>query len=91
MRHLIFTFIFLITLGFLPSVVNSQTIHFREYSVEDGLPFIHVYAIYQDHKGNLWTGGYGGLSKFDGHTFTNYAGKDGLINHDIQSIMLCIS
>ncbi len=64
----------------------AQSYYFRNYSVEDGLPFINVSAIFQDAKGNLWSGGYGGLSKFDGITFTNYTPKNGLLNHSVTSI-----
>lgn len=64
----------------------SQTYFFRNYSVEDGLPFIQVTTIYQDSKGNLWSGAYGGLSKFDGTNFTNYSPKDGLLNHSVTAI-----
>ena len=73
-------FCLLITQGF------SQSYHFKNYSAEQGLPFVQVYTMYQDSKGNLWIGGYGGLSKFDGKTFTNYSPNDGLVNHSVISI-----
>lgn len=65
---------------------NAQTRHFRNYSVDDGLAFVQVYTIFQDSKGYLWSGGYGGLSRFDGRTFTNFSPSDGLPNHWITSI-----
>lgn len=65
---------------------NAQSYFFRNYSVEDGLPFIDVSTIFQDSKGNLWSGGYGGLSKFDGNSFTNYSPKEGLLNHFVSCI-----
>lgn len=64
----------------------AQSTFFRNYSVEDGLPFINVSAIFQDSKGNLWSGGYGGLSKFDGISFTNFSPKEGLLNHFVTTI-----
>src|ERR1041385_3221364 len=64
----------------------SQSYNFKNYSAEQGLPYVQVYAIFQDSKGNLWTGGYGGLSKFDGKNFTNYSPKSGLANHWVTSI-----
>jgi ligand-binding sensor domain-containing protein len=64
----------------------SQSYNFKNYSAEQGLPFVNVYTIFQDSKGNLWTGGYGGLSKFDGKSFTNYSPKNGLANHWVTSI-----
>ncbi len=63
-----------------------QSYFFKNYSVEDGLPFISVSAIFQDSKGNLWSGGYGGLSKFDGVSFTNFSPKNGLLNHSVTCI-----
>ncbi len=65
---------------------KAQSYFFQNYSVEDGLPFINVSAIFQDSKGNLWSGGYGGLSKFDGVSFTNYTPKNGLLNHSVTCI-----
>ena len=64
----------------------SQSYNFKNYSAEQGLPYVQVYCIFQDSKGNLWTGGYGGLSKFDGKKFTNYSPKNGLANHWVTSI-----
>ncbi len=69
----------------IQTIVFSQSYFFRNYSVDNGLPFVQVSAIYQDSKGNLWTGGYGGLSKFDG-TFKNYGPKNGLIHHSVTCI-----
>ena len=74
-------------LTLLPIVKSvAQSYFFRNYSVEDGLPYINVSAIFQDRKGNLWSGGYGGLSKFDGNSFTNYTPQEGLLNHSVSCI-----
>jgi ligand-binding sensor domain-containing protein len=54
--------------------------------VESGLPFVQVYTMFQDSKGYLWSGGYGGLSCFDGKSFINYSPKNGLINHYVNAI-----
>lgn len=65
---------------------TAQSYYFKNYSVDDGLPFINVSTLFQDSKGNLWSGGYGGLSKFDGIVFTNFTPKNGLINHSVTCI-----
>jgi ligand-binding sensor domain-containing protein len=65
---------------------TAQTYNFRNYSVEDGLAFINVSAIYQDSSGYLWCGGYGGVSRFDGFTFTNFGPRDGLANNAVSCI-----
>ena len=84
--RLLFLFSFLSALLLPFKQGMSQSYYFQNYSVEDGLPFVNVSAIFQDSKGNLWSGGYGGLSKFDGVSFTNYSPKNGLLNHSVTSI-----
>jgi ligand-binding sensor domain-containing protein len=66
--------------------LKAQQFFFKNYSVESGLPFVQVSCIYQDTKGYLWSGGFGGLSRFDGKTFLNYNLKDGLIDHNVNAI-----
>ncbi len=72
--------------SFTISSSRAQTFNFRNYSVDDGLPFVQVYTIFQDSKGYLWSGGYGGLSRFDGKTFTNFSPRSGLPNYWVTSI-----
>ncbi|MCB0397722.1 MAG: hypothetical protein KDD36_13790, partial [Flavobacteriales bacterium] len=67
-------------------LARAQTYNFRNYSVKEGLPFIHVFEIYQDHLGYLWTGGYGGMSRFNGTEFRNFSEKDGLSSHWVTCI-----
>src|SRR4051812_45498010 len=79
-------FILICAFALISRQSTGQSYYFRGYSVDEGLPFISVSAIFQDNKGNIWSGGYGGLSKFDGNSFTNYSPKDGLLNHSITCI-----
>jgi len=44
--------------------------------------------ILQDKSGNLWFGNSGGITKYDGESFTNYTEKDGLINNDVWSLTI---
>jgi len=84
------SFFLLLLVRFLVPAVNcfSQSYNFKNYSAEQGLPSLKVDAIYQDSKGYLWVGGYGGLSKFDGKIFiANYSPKkNGLANQHVTSI-----
>jgi len=50
------------------------------------LPFVQVFCIYEDKDGYIWSGGYGGLSRFDGKIFQNYSPKNGLVNHYVNAI-----
>lgn len=81
LRGTIAAFLFLIS-----SFSFAQSFNFRNYSVADGLPFVQVYTIFQDTKGYLWTGGYGGLSRFDGKNFTNFSPRSGLPDYWVTSI-----
>src|SRR5437867_992213 len=85
-RKIFILFLYVFNLLLFTPKVFSQSYYFRNYSVEDGLPFIEASVIYQDHHGNLWSGGYGGLSKFDGLVFTNYTPAEGLLNHLVTAI-----
>lgn len=42
--------------------------------------------MYQDNNGYLWSGGYGGLSRFDGKMFLNFNRSNGLIDHNVNAI-----
>lgn len=66
--------------------LGAQQYFFRNYSVESGLPFIQVYCMYQDSNGYLWSGGYGGLARFDGKQFLNFNRRNGLIEHNVNAI-----
>lgn len=66
--------------------IYAQSYHFRNYSVDDGMPFVQVFTMHQDESGYLWMGAYGGLSKFDGLTFRNYSPLNGLPNHWVNAI-----
>jgi ligand-binding sensor domain-containing protein/signal transduction histidine kinase/DNA-binding response OmpR family regulator len=47
----------------------------------------YVYAMFQDHLGNIWVGtDEGGLNKFTGHKVTNYRKSDGLVDDWIPAV-----
>ena len=67
--------------------LQAQTYNFKCYSIEDGLAQSQVREIIQDKQGYLWfaTNG-GGVSKFDGKSFTNYTTNDGLAYNIVYSM-----
>jgi ligand-binding sensor domain-containing protein len=71
----------------LPFNYYGQQYNFKNYSVENGLPYVQIFSMYQDSKGYLWSGGYGGASKFNGKVFQNYSPKNGLANHYVNAII----
>ncbi|NOT49519.1 MAG: diguanylate cyclase [Acidobacteria bacterium] len=57
-----------------------------EYSVKDGLPNEFMTFIFEDSKGSLWFGGFGGLSKFEDGRFTNYTKNEGLAGNYVRTV-----
>lgn len=65
----------------------GQTYDFTNYNVENGLAQSQVLCIYQDYDGYMWFGtAGGGVSKFDGKTFTNYSSQKDIPNVTVFSI-----
>jgi ligand-binding sensor domain-containing protein len=80
------TYLLLFFVFFFGREIKAQSFNFKNYTVEDGLPFAQIYDVFQDDKGYLWSGGYGGLSSFDGLKFTNYSPRKGLVHYWVKSI-----
>ena len=68
---------------FSPQNLIAQTPHFRNYTVDDGLPSSHVYRAFQDSMGFIWFCTDKGLARFDGYKFEKFTTKNGLPNNDI--------
>jgi len=65
----------------------AQRYNFVNYSVEEGLPQSQIYSIYEDARGYIWFGTFGGgLSRFDGIDFVNYSEEQGLTCSFVRSI-----
>src|SRR5689334_16220990 len=59
----------------------------QHYDVEDGLATSYVTCSLRDKDGNLWFGtGNGGVSRFDGKSFTTYTVNQGLVDDQLHSI-----
>ncbi len=84
LNRLLFAIVLLSNVQFL----KAQQYFFKNYSVESGLPFIQVACMYQDQQGYLWSGGYGGLSRFDGKHFVNFGRKNGLPDVNVNTVLM---
>lgn len=73
----------LLFLCFSQLFAQNKTLPFIQYTIDDGLPSMHIYDIIQDSKGFIWLATDAGLSCFDGYTFKNYSTKDGLTFNDV--------
>lgn len=54
--------------------------------MEDGLVSNPVRRIYQDRKGFIWIATWQGLSKYNGHKFTNYNTSTGLSHNLVNDL-----
>jgi len=79
------TFVFLLACLYC-NFAGGQQIAFKTYTVEDGLVANPIRDIYQDSKGFIWIGTWEGLSKYDGHKFTNFSPSNGLSHNMINDI-----
>ncbi len=66
--------------------LTAQQLIFKTYTEEDGLVSNPVRRIFQDSRGFIWIGTWQGLSKYDGHKFTNYTTVNGLSDNMINDI-----
>ena len=58
--------------------------NFSSFSKLQGLKHNVIRCMLQDQSGNLWFGTDGGLSKYDGKSFTNFTEKEGLSNNIVH-------
>lgn len=81
-----YNFIFLLLL-----VVNlySQEYIVKQYSISEGLAQSQVLSIAQNSDGELWIGtNGGGISRYNGNSFTTLSVKDGLPDNSVYAITL---
>lgn len=73
-------------LSVLPLCGWAQKYHFHNLTVEDGLIQSQATCLAQDKTGHLWIGTMGGLSRYDGKSFTNYTVNDGLLHATVRAV-----
>jgi ligand-binding sensor domain-containing protein len=60
---------------FFSMLLHAQHPYSWDLTVEDGLPSLEVYDLYEDSKGYMWIGTDKGVCKYNGRTFTYYKNK----------------
>lgn len=58
------------------AILNGQTLSFRTYDVERGIPNSFIYNLNQSEDGYLWVGMGNGIARFDGFEFFKVAYPD---------------
>src|ERR1700730_125868 len=76
----------ILLLSFNCCIAFSQKLIFQTYTVRDGLVANPVHRIFQDSKGFIWICTWEGLSKYDGHKFTNYTPANGLSDNAVNDV-----
>ncbi|WP_297335848.1 sensor histidine kinase [Algoriphagus sp.] len=61
--------------------------HFSTFTTDDGLSLDNITSSLMDQSGNIWFGTWGGgISKFDGLSFTNFTTAHGLANNLVHCL-----
>jgi len=69
-------------------VLLAQHYHFKQYSLEEGLPQSEIFALAEDQFGYLWVGtNGGGLCRFNGKDFEVFTKKDGLLDNLVLGLI----
>lgn len=66
---------------------QAQRYPFYNLNIENGLIQSQATSLVQDQEGHLWIGTIGGLSRYDGKTFTNYTVRDSMISNMVTSLL----
>ncbi len=67
----------------MPMSTQAQDPYFVHYNIQDGLPSLTAYSIFQDSKGFIWISTDLGVSRFNGKEFQNFSYQHGLSDNDI--------
>jgi serine phosphatase RsbU (regulator of sigma subunit) len=71
-----------------PAVKDAAIVNLQYLDVDQGMNSSYVRSILEDSHGNLWFGTYGGgVSKYNGESFTHFTEKEGLSNNIVWSIL----
>lgn len=70
-----------------PIFVRAERLPLKTYSTVDALANNEINKIFRDSRGFLWFCTAGGLSRFDGYSFTNFAGENGLPDPVVNDLL----
>jgi ligand-binding sensor domain-containing protein/serine phosphatase RsbU (regulator of sigma subunit) len=71
-----------------PGFRDAAIFNLQYLDIDQGMASSYVFSILEDKNGNLWFGTYGGgVSRYDGESFTHFTEKEGLNNNPVRSIL----
>src|SRR5215471_20273753 len=68
-------------------IVRAERLPLKTYSTADALANNEINKIVRDSRGFLWFCTAGGLSRFDGYTFINFAVENGLPDAVVNDLL----
>ena len=68
-------------------IVRAERLPLKTYSTTDSLANNAINKIFRDSRGFLWLCTAGGLSRFDGYTFINFATENGLPDPVVNDVL----
>jgi ligand-binding sensor domain-containing protein len=83
---LAFPLLLALTLGAL-TYVRAERLPIKSYTTADGLAHNNIHRIVPDSRGFLWFCTFGGLSRFDGYSFTSYSVDQGLPSPVVNDLL----
>ncbi len=69
----------------LASAALAQRPALRVYTIDDGLKFSQVFAVFQDSRGFIWAGTSYGTGRYDGRAFANLTTGEGLPHDSVKA------
>nr|WP_321450143.1 two-component regulator propeller domain-containing protein [uncultured Carboxylicivirga sp.] len=82
-----FLLLTIVTIWFSFQTISGQHYHFKQYSLEEGLPQSEIYGLVEDQFGYIWVGtNGGGLCRFNGMGFEDFTRKDGLLDNIVLGL-----
>lgn len=71
-----------------PDAKDQNPKNITAFGLIHGLKNLNISEVVQDKFGNLWIAtGFGGVSKYDGKSFTTYTEREGLSNNTVLNIL----
>ena len=70
-----------------PATKDAAIAHLQYLNMEQGMASSFVRAVLEDKSGNIWLGTRGGLSVYNGESFTHYSENEGLSNNYVRAIL----
>ncbi len=72
----------------MPRIKDNTTVNMKYLDVDQGMNSSNVSSIMEDSRGNLWIGtSGGGVSRYNGESFTHFTEKEGLCSNIVISIL----